>query len=170
MTKGCVKIPLYLYRSRHGIYYIRMPRKDGKTIRKSLRTRDPKVARYIREHYSEIIQVEHGNFKINIDYGDTAKDIDVTQQVIQMLQGTGQKVPAGIQGGITTPIKKDSHNFSTVINDYMLSKEKSWAYKTNDEWHLFSCSSRVFQSDYNRARRQEADKQINVPYGPAESV
>ncbi len=75
-----IRVPSYLYKFRHGVYHFRMaiPRnqrkKVGRTeIRKSLKTRDPRIAReLVREEINVCrhIDIESDQIKIRIEYRD----------------------------------------------------------------------------------------------------
>ena len=59
------KLPNYLTISRHGIYYLRYVF-DGKDTRKSLKTRDPVIAKINSYHFGAIIMA--GKHDLNRNY------------------------------------------------------------------------------------------------------
>jgi hypothetical protein len=118
-----VKVPSYLYRSRYGIYYLRMPGKP----RKSLRTRDPKTARLLREievASDALITIEKSGSKIEIDFGDPNLELEAAQKLL-----------GSTTGGLTKPPQEENHKLSLLIKDYIFykRKEKAWTDRTTVE-------------------------------------
>jgi hypothetical protein len=90
-----MRIPSYLHKNRWGIYHFRMsvPKnqrdKVGKTeIKKSLKTRDPRLALHrVRIMTTELITIERNGVTIKVDYGgDEVKESQAASQIVKDLQ------------------------------------------------------------------------------------
>jgi integrase len=170
-----MKIPSYLYRNKEsGIYYLRMPGKP----RKSLRTRDPKTARRLRDmsvyvaHSSEMLNIEHNGTKLRIEYDDPKKELETAKELIATLNQSGGSrdaegvlYPSPLARECHKPISSE-HKFSLLIKDFISHKEteKAWVPKTRyeNEIILNTFLEIVSDIDIGKFTHEKARDYVNV--------
>lgn len=79
------KLPHYLIRSRHGIYYLRIVR-DGRERRRSLRTRDPLEAEAAAYRFGATIRMMKNNKSFDPELLEIAEHVAIETRAEQLVQ------------------------------------------------------------------------------------